>query len=105
VQRPAHLLVGALAIHRVGVFARARVDEDDRVQPRPDLVVGVDAREIGLDQPARRHATRGHRALQIDDRLLVDFEVLDRRRWRLRLGRRALGINASEARYDHRTTE
>ena len=58
VQRPAHFLVGALAIQRVGFFARARVDHHDRVQPRPRLVVGLDARQVRLDQPARRDAAR-----------------------------------------------
>ena len=69
--------------------SRARgIEHHDRVEARPRLVVGLDAREVRLDQPARRHAPGGHRRLQIDDRLLVHLEKLDHRR-RLRARRRA----------------
>ena len=74
VQRSARAPRRALGVERVGRLARARIDGDDRVQRRPLLVVGVDARQIEVDELPRRHLSRLHRALQLLDRLLRHVE-------------------------------
>ena len=57
-QRASRPPAGALGIERVGGLAGARIDGDNRVQRRPLFVVGVDARQIELDQLPRRDLAR-----------------------------------------------
>ena len=53
-----------------------------RVQPRPGLVVGADARQIRVDQAARGHPAVGLRRLELEDAAFVDVEERRRRRCR-----------------------
>ena len=76
----------ALAIERVGLVARARVDEHDGVQPGPGLVVGPDSRQVRLDQSSRGDLAGGLRRLELEDGLLEHLE--QRPRGRGRRGRR-----------------
>jgi hypothetical protein len=54
--------------------SRARVDQDKGIQARAGLVVGLDAREVRVNEPARRHPPAGQRGLQLGDRQLVHLE-------------------------------
>ena len=58
VQRPARAARGALAVERVGLVERVRVERDHRVERRPGVVVGADARQVGFDEVARCHGAR-----------------------------------------------
>ena len=74
VQRSARSACLAL---RVECTRRGRgiwIEEDDGVQPRARLVVGVDALGVHPHQLLRRHLPRGHRRLQLADALLGDVE-------------------------------
>jgi hypothetical protein len=50
VQCTAHLAAPAFAIKGVGNLQRARIDLNHRVEPRPGIVDGGDAIEVGLCQ-------------------------------------------------------
>ena len=67
----------ALRIERIRRLARSRVHGGDRVQRRPLLVVGLDPRQVELDQLPRRDLARLHRALQVLDGLLHHVERHD----------------------------
>jgi len=75
VQRTAGAPLAALAIQLACVSSRARIDEDDRVQLRPGLVVGLDACDVLRHQLLGRDLAGGHRRLQLRDALLSDVEL------------------------------
>ena len=79
---PADASGAPLGVERVGLLERPRVERDHRVELRAVLVVGADAREILLDEIARRHGADPLRREQIDDALFEDVEGGSRRRRR-----------------------
>ncbi len=86
VQRAAELAgFPELRIERIGLRERLLVDGDDRIEHRPLLIVGLDAREIGRGD----FACRG-RAFEISRLDLLDGGLLDRE------------IGASDADRQHR---
>ena len=71
VQRTAQLAGGALAIERVGLLERARVDDDRRVQA---ILVGAEPHQILTDERARRQPARRHRRAHLRDRRFDDVK-------------------------------
>ena len=56
---------GPLAIHRVGIGKRVRVDRDHRVDRWASMVERVDAGEIRLHQPMRADNSGAHRGREL----------------------------------------
>ena len=61
-------LLRPFGVERVGASRARGVDGHDGVQRRALLIVGVDSRQVDVDQLARRDLASLHRALQIFDR-------------------------------------
>ena len=87
VERPARAARLALGIERVSGLAGARVEHRDRIERRTALIVGVDPRQVEIDQLPRRHIAGLLRPLQLFDRLLHEVVRRKRRGHRLRAPR------------------
>src|SRR5437899_2079612 len=63
---------GARPVETVGLFERARVDEQKGVQLRPCLVVAGDAIQVMLRERARGQRAGGHRRLELREARFFD---------------------------------
>jgi hypothetical protein len=79
VQRPPNAARAALGIERIRDLERTRIQRDERVQLRALLIVGLDSREVLLDDLPRCRAPLTHGVLLLEDRLLDDVEPRRRR--------------------------
>ena len=59
-----------------GLLESTRVDDRDRVEPRPLLVVRVDPRQIARDEPLAGEVARPESGVDLRDRRLFDLECL-----------------------------
>ena len=75
-QRPGEAAGGEGGVEGPGLIEGSRVDDGDRVEPRPLLVVGIDARQVALDQPLAREVARPEGLVDLGDRGLLDRECL-----------------------------
>ena len=67
------------AIELVGLLLRVRVDDDQRVQRRPVLVVRLDAAQVRVDERAAGEAAGLHRLVDLRDGGFFDAERRRRR--------------------------
>ena len=74
VQRPADAARAPLRVERIGDLERPWIERDERVQLGPLLIVGLDPREVLLDDLPRCHAALTHGVLLVEDRCLDDVE-------------------------------
>jgi hypothetical protein len=75
VKRSANLTGGALLVHGISHRERVRVDLNDRVDRRPLLVDGVDARQVFFRDRTRGVLARFEAVLKLGDRDLIEFET------------------------------
>ena len=59
-----------------GLLEGTRVDDRDRVEPRPLLVVRVDARQVARDEPFAGEVARPESGVDFGNRRLLDLECL-----------------------------
>ena len=59
-----------------GFLEGSRVDDRDRVEPRPLLVVRVDARQVARDEPFAAEVARPESRVDFGNRRFLDLECL-----------------------------